>query len=511
MFNKDNRSSRNAIKLENETEEKLLEKIAKIQNLLKEVDDNSSDSVKEMSSSNEENNEPRRKYHDRTRYNSPLTSVRPVTPAYDDSNDCKSEFNRFLEFDTKYDANPFSLPSTSQGYSASYANVFDPTYGSPNLSPKLERKPPIEDNDDDWVPLTFLDKNPKKPSRRRTPPMTYKPPKNVDLSYQTQMERNRRERNERPDRHSSRHGERRHKKRYYFPEIAEKRRKKRRIKEEKRRKEAEENYKKQQMELEESEKAIVVNPLSLIKKEIDSDDDDDDDDSDDDYDSDKNYYDSDKNDYDSDKNYDDNLSSNLKPNYYNKNYNEEIERIYEDDNYKPNSRNSTETTGRKRKKEQNYPQIKKQRLSDDDYDDVEVDDFKSSRNFQSSTKKIKEETEDVKPNINMLKNLGKNFNACVSIASKIPDEALNFLNLIPFDKIKQEKTNSSNLTKSTSSSSSSPSTSTRNISTSVDNFKNQKNPSQHREMGNSRKIDFSNELRRFSRKLQKIRNEEENY
>lgn len=498
MFNRQNRSSRNAIKLENKTEEELLGKIAEIQNLLKEVDDNPSGSdasCKEMSSSNDETNEPRGKYHhDRTRYNSPLASVRPVTPVYDDSNDYKSEYNRFQKFDTKVDTNPFLLPSTSNGrYSSCFPHEFDQKYESPNFTPKLEKKSINNSNDDDdWVPLTFLDKNPKKLSRRRTPPMTYKPPKNVDLSYQTQMERNRRERYERYDKHSSRsHGERRHRKRYYFPEIAEKRRRKRRMKEEKRRKEAEENYKKQQLELEESEKAIVVNPLSLIKKEIDSNDDDSDSDSNsnsDDYDSDKNYYDSDKNDhYDSDKNnYENDKHSTLKPNYYNKNYNPEIERIYEDDNYNP-----TETTTRKRRKEQNYPETKKQKLSDDDV--VEVKDFRP--------KKIKEETEDVKPNINMLKNLGKNFNACVSIASKIPDEALNFLNLIPFDKIKQENANSSNLNKS---STSSPSTSSKNNSTLVNNFQKQSEQ-------NSRKIDFSNELKRFSRKLQRIRNEEENY
>ncbi|XP_051173119.1 uncharacterized protein MAL13P1.304-like [Leptopilina boulardi] len=482
MFDKHNRrSNQNAKKLDNESEEKLLEKIAKIQALLNEVDDNtnSSDSVIEIASSNEENKEPK-KYN-----NSPIPSVRPVTPIKNESDDRDEYYNHFSHYN---DNNPFyCLPSTSKGsYSSSLANVFVDTERDMQNETKIENDTNDNDDDNAWVPLTFIEKKPNT-FRKRTPPMTYKPPKNVDLSFKTQMERNKREqllniKNHRNlyDRSHSPYleNEKRYKtkKRYYFPDMAEKRRKKRKIKEEKRRKQEEE---KEAQKLKEKEESIIVNPLALIKQEYNDDDNNDDSDTD-------NYHNS-NNDSDSNDNHHDYK-------HYN-NFAIEKKRKFEE--ISNNVRN-----------------IKKQRLSDDDDEDYE----KQEKKWTNREEKIKEEiiSEDIKPNVNMLKNLGKNFNACVSIASKLPDEALlplRFLNVLPIDKIKTENTysDSSSVNERTSSLK-------NDISTIVTNILKQETPdddeqilSKTKEPQKLRKIDFSSELKRFSQKLQKIKYDEERF
>lgn len=459
MFNKHKRSSLNANLLENESEEKLLEKIAEIQALLDEVDEEENNAVIKVDSSDEENNEPR-KYS--RRQESPIPSVRPKTPINDDSND-NDEFDRYSQFGNK----PFySLPSTSKGYSPAYPKVYDNDQGnfskfhnqnSQNFTrgQNITREEPEEET---WVPLTFLDKRSKIATKPGQP--LYRPPKVIDLSRKAIIEQNMKERafeEERRSRSPNSENEKRHKKRYYFPDIAEKRRKKRLAKEEKIRK----------RENEESQKSkLLTNPLSIKKENSYSDDDNDD---------------------------DEKISRN-RDYYYDRNSGEKL----------------PETKYREMEKKRKNRELSPVRAKRQKVEDCEESIGNLDEPIKEKTKQ-EELTEDVKPNVNILKNLGKNFNACVSIASKLPDDALlplRFLNLLPLGKIKTENTNwdTSESTSSTN----------NDVSTIVTNILKQEKPDDYEEQcstsmesTNLKKIDFSKELKRFSQKLKIIKNEEE--
>ena len=162
MVGKKQRKSRRQKLLEKDSEEKLMQRSAKIREMLSQA--NSEERYHFTDSSNEENSEA--EINQRTRLGSPFKAVRSLSP---DSESC-DEAHRLDGDHDNWGNQPFyCLPakkihsSASKGYSQSFdANFYTRTKIKENYDffknlRSKEKNVPTKSTEDVWVPLTFLD------------------------------------------------------------------------------------------------------------------------------------------------------------------------------------------------------------------------------------------------------------------------------------------------------------------------------------------------------------------